>query len=618
MSVGQLQVHMENLLPIIKKWLYSDKAIFLRELIANACDAIHKLKVLAEHGEAAVEDTAMRIDIHIDAKARTITCTDSGIGMNQEEIEKYICQLAFSGAEEFLTKYQSNREGDQIIGHFGLGFFSAYMVASQVEIDTLSYREGAQAVHWTSDGSAQYTITCPGKRTERGTQITLHIDNDSDEFLDPAHVRHVLEHYCSFLPYPIYLEDSRINDKPPLWLKAPNQCTEQEYIDFYHKLYPHAEHDPLLWMHLNVDYPFHLKGILYFPKIHRKFDANSSTVQLYCNRVFVSDNCKDVIPDSLMILQGALDSPDIPLNVSRSHLQMDRTVRQLGAHISKKVSDSLNTLYKTDKERYVSVWKDTSIVVKLASAEDEKFYERVKDILIWKTIKGEWLTIENYITLYGEKLKNKVLYTAHPEHATHLSDLYLAQSLDVLICDGPVDNYLMQVLERRLSGVTFQRIDASVDEALLDKEKEETLLDAEGKTRAGRLADFFRSKLGDHVTVEAKSLASPTLPALITMDEQMRRFREYMRMVNPEDTKAMEALPEKRTLIVNTNNALLTAVMDLNHTHPDLAKELAEEIYELSLLGQRELPPQKLSGFIQRSQRVLEQLTVHLCQQNNK
>lgn len=607
MSVGQLQVHMENLLPIIKKWLYSDKAIFLRELIANACDAIHKLKVLAEHGEANIETSAMRIDIHIDREKRTLTCSDTGIGMNQKEVEKYICQLAFSGAEEFLTKYQSNKEGDQIIGHFGLGFFSAYMVANKVEIDTLSYRENAIPVHWVSDGSADYTIS-QGERKERGTTITLHIDKDSEEFLDPAHVRQVLQHYCSFLPYPIYLEDSRINEKPPLWLKGPSQCTEQEYKDFYHQLYPNAQHDPLLWMHLNVDYPFHLKGILYFPKIHRKFDASTSTVQLYCNRVFVSDSCKDVIPDSLMVLQGALDSPDIPLNVSRSHLQMDRTVRQLGQHISKKVTDSLNALYKNDQERYIATWKDTSIIVKLGAAEDEKFYERVKDILIWKTLKGEWLTIEKYQELYRDKLNDKVLYTAHTEHASHLSDMYLEQGLDVLICDGPVDSYLMQVLERRLSGMTFQRIDAGVEEALIDKGREEILLDAEGKTRAGRLADFFRSKLGDSVTVEAKSLASPSVPALITMDEQMRRFREYMRMVNPEDTTAIESLPEKRTLIVNTNNALLTAVMDLDQTHPELAKELAEEIYELSLLGQRELPPQKLSAFIQRSQRVLQQL----------
>lgn len=614
MSTGQLQVHTENLLPIIKKWLYSDKDICLRELIANACDALHKLKVLSEHGESTGTDLEMRIDIHIDKDARTVTCSDTGIGMNQKEVEKYICQLAFSGAEEFLTKYQSSNEGDQIIGHFGLGFFSAYMVANKVEIDTLSYRENAVPVHWVSDGSSEYTIS-QGTRTQRGTQITLHIDKESEEFLDPAHVRHILQRYCAFLPYPIYLEDSRINETPPLWLKAPSQCTEQEYKDFYHQLYPSVEHDPLLWMHLNVDYPFHLKGILYFPKIHRKFDSNSSTVQLYCNRVFVSDSCKDVIPDSLMILQGALDSPDIPLNVSRSHLQMDRTVRQLGQHISKKVSDSLSTLYKTDKERYIAAWKDTSIVVKLAAAEDEKFYERVKDILIWKTVKGEWMTIDQYLELYRDKLDHKVLYTTHSEHGTHLSDLYIAQGLDVLVCDGPVDSYLMQVLERRHPGTTFQRIDANVEEALLDKSKEEVVLDAEGKTRGGRLADFFRDKLGSEVTVEAKSLASSSLPALITMDEQMRRFREYMRMVNPEDTTAIDALPEKRTLIVNTNNALLTAVMELDQSHPELAKELAEEIYDLSLLGQRELAPQKLHTFIVRSQRVLEQLATKLCEQ---
>lgn len=606
MATGHLTVHTENLLPIIKKWLYSDRDIFVRELIANSCDAIHKLKILVEKGEfEGIE--APRIDIAIDKDARTLTFSDNGVGMDASEVEKYICQLAFSGAEEFLAKYQSDREGDQIIGHFGLGFFSAFMVAEKVEIQTLSYRPNAQPVHWWSAGNSDYEMNT-GTRTSRGTSVILHIDKDNDEFLDAEHLRKILHHYCAFLPYPIYLGEDLINEKAPLWMKPASECTDKDYIEFYRFLYPHAD-EPLFWVHLNVDYPFHLKGILYFPKIQRHMDLKNDSVKLFCNRVFVSDNCKDLIPDYLMVLRGAIDSPDIPLNVSRSYLQMDRTVRQLGTHISKKVADSLATLYQNDRERFLKSWKDISPIIKLGAVEDEKFYDKVKGLLVWRSVKGEWMTVDEYIERNKDKAKDKVLYTVHDMHATHLLDAYAEKGVDVLVADGPVDPYLIQFLERKLPSVRFQRIDSAVDESLVDSSREKTVLDAEGKTEAGRLADFIRRKLDNaEVEVEAKSLAADSLPAMVTVAEDVRRLKEYMQRVNPEDTSLQMHLPEKHTLVVNTNSALLAAIMRLDASDPTLAQELVVEVYELALLAQRELKPQQLNAFVQRSQRVLEKL----------
>ena len=377
MRQNNLSIHSENILPIIKKWLYSDKDIFLRELVSNACDALNKVRIiLGDVGE-------FKVSISIDAKGRTITVADTGIGMSEEEVEKYIAQIAFSGAEEFVEKYKSQTEKDPIIGHFGLGFYSAYMVAAKVEIDTLSYLPDAKPVFWSCDGSSSYSIGA-GKRESRGTQITLQIDEQSSEYLEESKLRELLHRHCSFMPFPIDLNGKALGNQEPLWLKSPNECTEKEYLTFYRQLFP-TDPEPIFWIHLNVDYPFHLQGILYFPKIHRKFDTNESAIKLFCNRVFVSDNCKDILPDFLMILRGAIDSPDIPLNVSRSYLQVDKNVRQLSSHISKKVSDKLNQLYKTDREKYIASWPDIEMIVKLGLLQDEKFYDKIKDILIWKT-----------------------------------------------------------------------------------------------------------------------------------------------------------------------------------------------------------------------------------------
>lgn len=396
MVQGTIKIHSENILPIIKKWLYSEKDIFVRELVSNACDAISKFRTLCEN-----PSEPLQIDISIDKEKRTLTFSDNGIGMTAEEVEKYIAQIAFSGAEEFIQKYQTNKEEDQIIGHFGLGFYSAYMVADQVEIETRSYQKEAQAAYWCCNGSSNYTLE-EGKRSERGTQIVLSLSKDEDEYLDVSRMRAILNHYCSFLPYPIYLNGSPINEKPPLWMKPATECTDKEYLDFYRHLFPYRE-DPLFWVHLQVDYPFHLKGILYFPKISQESDLKKESIKLFCNRVFVSDQCKDLLPDFLMILRGAIDSPDIPLNVSRSHLQMDRTVKQLGAHIAKKIADRLLALYQSEKERFLSYWEDIETIIKFGTLQDEKFYERAKEFLIYKNSHQEWTTLENYTERHPEQ-----------------------------------------------------------------------------------------------------------------------------------------------------------------------------------------------------------------------
>jgi molecular chaperone HtpG len=602
-----LEIHSENILPIIKKWLYSDKDIFVRELVSNACDAIHKIKILQDQGIAPAVDQDFRVTVAIDKDKRTIKFIDNGVGMDAEEVQKYISQIAFSGAEDFVSKYQTNQEKDQFIGHFGLGFYSAFMVSEKVEIETKSYKPDAEPVFWSCDGSTDYTIE-KGNRTTRGTEITLFIDKDSDEYLEESRMSHILHHYCSFLPYPVYLGDKLINTEEPLWMKAPSECTEKDYLDFYHHLYPMDE-DPLFWIHLNVDYPFHLKGILYFPKIRRDYDPNKNTVKLYCNRVFVADNCKDIIPSYLMALRGVIDSPDIPLNVSRSYLQMDRTVRQLSGHISKKVADSLNTLYRNERDRFIKIWDDVSIVVKLGALEDEKFYDRVKDIIIWPTINDEWMTVGDYLERYKDKTKDKVIYTRDTSHLSHVVDIYKQKGIDVLVANNPIDPYLIDYLERKISPASFQRIDAALDEHLLDKDREKTVLDASGRTEAAKLADFVRSKLSDDkVEVEAKSLASDALPGFIMLDENQRRMRDFMMRMDPKNALDSLALMGKQTFVVNTNNPLMSSLEKLDHINPELSKEVVKQTYQMALLSQREMDPKALNEFILRTTHVMEKL----------
>ncbi len=603
MTTGTLNIHTENILPIIKKWLYSDKEIFIRELISNACDAIQKCRVLREHGVLSVSDETFRIDLEIDKKERTLKFTDNGIGMTSEEVVQYIAQVAFSGAEDFLSKYTTQNEGDQIIGHFGLGFYSAYMVAEHVTIDTLSFQEQAKPARWKCDGSATYTLE-EGSHSTRGTEITLSIDKESDEFLEEERIRSILKQYCAFLPFPIFLNGTRINHKPPLWLEKSSQCTDQDYLEFYRALYP-LEPDPLFWIHLNVDYPFHLQGILYFPKITSRFDWNQNTIKLFCNRVFVSDNCKDLIPDYLMILRGALDSPDIPLNVSRSTLQMDKTVRQLAQHISKKITDRLSALYTTEKEKFYEAWENIEMIVKLGILQDEKFYERAKEFIIWKNHAKEWTTLTDYLERNREKHKGKIFYTAD-DHNASLLNLYRDQGIEILYASSPIDAPLISFLESKLEDVTFQRIDGAIDSSILDPTREKTLLDADGKTQAVKIADCIRHHLDTpDVKIEAKSLQSDKTPGFLVIDEAVRRMRETFALTQ-QTLPSHFAQPE--TLVVNTNNTLIQSIYRLENTNPELSKEMTQHLYDVIRLSQRNLDPSVLPAFIERSHQLLEKL----------
>ncbi len=579
---AQLKIHSENILPIIKQWLYSDKDIFIRELVSNATDAIQKLVIL-EKGEPP-----FRIDVKIDKENKTITISDNGIGMTLEEVETYICQIAFSGAEEFIQKY--SKEKDAFIGHFGLGFYSAFMVSSSIEIHTKSYQEDAPAAHWTSDGSTTYDLEVGTKET-RGTDIVLHVEDE--DYLDETKLLDILKTYCAFLQYPIFLNDTEINSKPPLWLKKANDCTDEEYLEFYRNLYP-TEPDPIFWIHLAIDHPFNLKAILYFPKITPRFDFQSSNIKLFCNRVFVTDNCKDLFPNYLNVLRGAIDSIDIPLNVSRSYLQKDAHVKKLASHISKKVADKLSSLHLEEKEKFISYWPDIEMIVKYGVLQDDKFYERAKGFLLWKTLEGNWTTIEEYIAASGTK---KVFYSPHDGTDTKFISLYKEKGIQVVTSNGPLDTALFNLLERNLE-ITFHRIDSQIDELLLDTSLE--------KTHEGDLSELLGV---ENVKVEAKSLASKELPAFIMIDESSRRFRDYLSLTQKE----MPKMPMGgQTLVVNTNNPLVEAIFNLKEKEPILAQKLTKELYDLSLLSQKELHPENLTAFIHQTTEILELLTSKL------
>ncbi len=604
MEHGKLTIHTENILPIIKKWLYSDKEIFLRELIANACDALQKFKILQETQGKSTSGETLTIHVDIDKDKKTLTVADTGVGMTKDEVVKYIAQVAFSGAEEFLGQYKNTATSEAIIGHFGLGFYSAYMVSSLVDIDTLSYVEGSAPAHWSCNGSIDYTLET-GSRAERGTTITLHIDQESEEYLEPSRLREILKRYCSFLPFPIYLGGEQINKEEPLWIQPVASLSEKDYLGFYHTLYPY-EPDPVFWVHINVDYPFNLKGILYFPKLERRFEWDKSLVKLFCNRVFVSDNCKDLLPDFLMILRGAIDSPDIPLNVSRSYLQMDRTVKQLSQHIAKKIADRLLTFFTMEKEKFIETWHDIETIVKLGILQDEKFAEKATECLIWKTLDGNWVTIKEYQTAQPENAKNNIFYTVDDQLSPALIDLYKKQNMVVLIANPHIDAAVMNSLEMKHAPLKFQRIDGTLGDHLIDASREKGLLNASGKSESAQIAAFFKHALSNvSIEVEAKSLANDALPALIVVDEQQRRVRDYFLA---SGQKVPTGPSHKKTFVVNTNNKLINAIYHLQEKNPALAKEMGSHLYDLSLLGQREFEPGSIASFIERSTRVLEEL----------
>ena len=610
MVQGQLKIHSENILPIIKKWLYSEKDIFVRELVSNSCDAIQKVRILQNRGDVEAQNaeaSSARIDITQDKEAMTLTFSDTGIGMTAEEVEKYLAQIAFSGAEEFVKAYQAS---DPFIGHFGLGFYSAYMVAQNVQVHTLSWQKDARPALWTCDGSCVYELSC-GTRTVPGTDITLFLGPDNDEYMDEAKLAQIVKRYAAFLPYPIYLNGTLINSVEPLWVKPPQECEKNDYLKFFRTLYP-MEPEPLFWIHLNVDYPFNLKGILYFPHIDKDFDFKKNHVKLFCNRVFVADDCKDILPDYLSMLKGVIDSPDIPLNVSRSYLQVDRTVKQLAAHISKKVADGLIALYKEEKERFFEAWKDVEVIVKFGIVQDEKFYQKAKEILVWKTSQGSWTTVEEYIERNQEKAPGIIFYTASEHEDSHLLKLYEDKGYEVICAPSPIDSTVMAFLERELKTTHFRRLDAEADHHILDHSREKTVLDEGGKTEASRIADFVRSTLADiPLEVSAKSLASSSVPALIVMNEDERRFRDYFMRVSGSTNK--EPL-QKMNFVVNTNSQLINSIYKLHSTQENLAKEMMRAVYDLALLSQKEMDAKDTSKFVNRSCELFEKIALHLTQ----
>ena len=594
---GNIRIASENMMPIIKKWLYSEKDIFVREIVANAQDAITKHKKLSDLGEAAPEEH-YRVNVVVDENAGTLTVEDNGIGMTEEEVEQYITQIAFSGAADFVDKYEK-AGGDGIIGHFGLGFYSAYMVSSDIEIFTKSYREDAPAVHWESDGNSTYTIgDCD--RAERGTKIVMHIADDEKEYLKEGTIRQLLRKYCSFMPYEIYLnptgkEDEKpVNTTQPLYLKQPKDCTEQEYKDFYRDTFADFN-EPLFWIHLNMEYPFRLKGILYFPKVKKQVELERGKVKLYCNQVFIADNIKEVIPEFLMLLNGVIDCPDIPLNVSRSFLQNDRQVQKIAKHITKKVADKLIELYKNDKERYETCWQDIATFVKFGCIKDEDFYKKVEEIVVYKNLAGEYVPVTS---LYGEELTDEdekngkepqaVYYVSDADKQAQYIKMFRDAGLDAIYCDTYIDPHFLSYLEyKNPRRVRFLRIDADVAGAL----KEDSAEDED-------LKKIFEAALeGQHVTVKTEQLKDANVPAVINVSEFARRMSEM------HSFYGMGESPADLTLVVNTAN---TAVQALKEADEGIRTQAAQYLYSLALMSYRPLKPEELEKFVATSNQLIQ------------
>lgn len=617
---GNLSIHTENLLPIIKKWLYSDKDIFVRELVSNSSDAISKLKRLVSIGEAELGDnTEYYIKVVVNKENKTIQIIDNGIGMTGEEVKKYINQVAFSGAQDFIEKYKDKAdEGNQIIGHFGLGFYSAFMVSQRVQIDTLSYQKGAEAVRWTSSGGTEFEMS-DSDRKERGTTVTLFVAEDSEEFLDEFKMREVLIKYCNFMPFNIYLENGAsskdgkkeekekeptpLNDTHPLWLKAPKDCTDEEYKEFYKKLF-HDFNDPLFWIHLNMDYPFNLKGILYFPKLKHEFEANEGQIKLFYNQVFVADNIKEVIPEFLLLLKGVIDCPDLPLNVSRSFLQNDGYVTKISAHITRKVGDKLISLYENERDNYNKYWDDINPFVKYGCIREQKFYDRVKDIVIYKTTRDDYITLKEYLERNKEKHENKVFYVTDERQQAQYIKLFKEHDMEAILLPALIDSHFIQFLEMQESGVKFSRIDADLSESLKDKDKKET-----SKEEQEALEKLFKEVTGDDkLKVQVEGLKSDSVPCMILVSEQSRRMQEMSRIYGGMDMAAM--FPSEQTLVLNRNNKLIKSLIELKdrEDRKEDVKLICQHAFDLAMMSNKQLEPEAMTKFIERSNLLLEKL----------
>lgn len=599
---GSISIHTENIFPIIKKFLYSDHEIFLRELVSNAVDATQKLKRLASMGEFNGEVGDTKIKIAINEADQTITITDRGIGMTAEEIKKYINQIAFSGATEFVEKYK-DKEGDKkdIIGHFGLGFYSAFMVSSNVEIKSLSYKEGSEAARWICDGSTEFEIT-PVEKTDRGSEVILHIAEDSKEFLEKARLQTILKKYCKFLPVEIEFDGEVINQTVPLWTKSPNELKDEDYIKFYQDLYPFSE-EPLFWIHLNVDYPFNLTGILYFPKLKNDFEIQRNKIQLYSRQVFITDEVKDIVPEFLMLLQGVIDSPDIPLNVSRSFLQADGNVKKIDSYITKKVADKLADLHKQDEAAFAEKWPDIGLFVKYGMISNDKFYEKAKDFCLYKNTDGQYFTLDKYKehiqVNQQDKAENLIAL-----YATDVSkqDTYIQSAkrkgYDVLEFSHPIDSHFIQMLESKVEKFNLKRVDADTADKLIEKDtKTESLLSADNEKVVQEVFETAVNNKDRKVSLEAMS--PEELPVNITQPEFMRRMKDMQAMGGGGGMSFMGNMPEMLSVTVNSNHPLIQKI--LSASDEGVKKDLAKQAYDLALLSQGMLNGADLTNFIQRS-----------------
>ena len=688
---GSLSINSDNIFPIIKKWLYSDHDIFFRELISNGCDAITKLKKLEVMGEYTFpENHKNQIQVIVNPEEKTLKFIDTGLGMTADEVEEYITQIAFSGATQFLEKYKDKTNEDQIIGHFGLGFYSAFMVADVVEIDTLSYREGAQAVHWSCDGGTEYELE-DSNRTEVGTEITLHLNEESLEFANEYRAREVIEKYCSFMPVEIYLskanapqeyetideadlreddvvvehihEDAKteekenengekevvevspakdqvkINKRPvslsdtqPLWMKHPNECTEEEYKEFYRKVFMDYK-EPLFWIHLNMDYPFNLKGILYFPKINTEYESIEGTIKLYNNQVFIADNIKEVIPEFLMLLKGVIDCPDLPLNVSRSALQNDGFVKKISEYISKKVADKLSGMCKTDRETYEKYWDDINPFIKFGCLKDTKFSDRMMDYILYKNLDGKYLTLEDYLkeneteeeakeeaeTVIEENKeetaeeikkdaeegkepeKTTVYYVTDEVQQSQYINMFKEEGQDALILKHNIDSAFISHVEQKKETVKFMSIDADINESV-KADGEENLED-----QTKELGEIFKKALGkENLTVKAEKLKNESVSSMMTVTEESRRMQEMMKMYNMYGMDS-SMFGGQETLVLNLNNKLVQYV--LANKEGDLTKLVCEQLYDLAVITHRQLTPEEMTKFVARSNEIMMEMT---------
>ncbi len=618
---GNISIHAQNIMPIIKRWLYSDKDIFIREMVSNGCDAITKQKMLSPGAE---ED--WRVTVTLDAEKGELTFSDNGIGMTAEEVEKYINQVAFSGAEEFLKNYEGDEKGG-IIGHFGLGFYSAFMVADRVTIETLSGTEGASPVRWTSEDGMAFTME-DGSRTQRGTDVILHISEEEKEFLEEYRVREVLKRYCGFMATPVYFDVVKkeepakegqegekaaenkepkgpelINDTPALWLKAPKDCTDEEYKKFYRDVF-HTFDDPLFYVHLNVDYPFNLKGILYFPKLTNDFGTREGEIKLFSGQVFVADNIKEVIPEFLMLLKGVIDCPDLPLNVSRSFLQNDGYVKKLSAYITRKVADKLTGLFNSERDNYQKYWDDIHPFVKYGCMRDAKFFDQVKDTLLYKTTKGEYLTLQEYLSKNEGKLGGKkVIYTNDPTRQSASVAMYDAEGIDVVVMDALIDLNFLSFMEYSsgVEGLTFARVDAdsqTFQKEMTEDEKKQSEEDEK------KLADVLHKATGkEDLTVKLASLKDESLPAMLTQEEQGRRFSEMSRIYG-QNFK----LPETHTLVLNAANPVVKSLIS-GEADEETRGLIAAQLYDLARMSTRPLEKEEVTAFLSRSNKLLELLS---------